>query len=195
MRKGNLKISENTVVHCSTEELANKVLAIADNLGCMWIGGSLYTMHNNYDKCGNTTVYDLHRGTYFDLKEINRTNYNVISAEEFIKRHQSYPTSFEKVEILFDVSKIGTKGIEITTADGHSVRIICTDAKKNHYPIIALVTFDNEAEVVRRYDLKGQNPSYCSDSQLIMWEKREVTTMTIKEIEESLGITNLRISI
>lgn len=194
MRKGNLKISENTVVHCSTEELANKVLAIAANLGYGWCSGNTYTITDNcYYLYGSNMVYNLHAGTHLSLK--NAEMYDVISAEEFIKRHQSYPTSFEKVEILFDVSKIGTKGIEITTADGHSVRIICTDKKKTSYPIIALVTFDNEAEAVRRYDLKGQNPSYCSDSQLIMWEKREVTTMTIKEIEESLGITNLRISI
>lgn len=195
MCKGDLKISENTVVYCSTEELANKVLAIADNLGYCWSSGTSYLRYNHYDKNDYGTYYNFHEGRFLRERGFDHNTYAVISAEEFIKRHQSYPTSFEKVEILFDVSKIGTKGIEITTVDGHSVRIVCTDAKKNHYPIIALVTFDNEAEVVCRYGLKGQNPSYCSDFQLIMWEKTQVTTMTIKEIEESLGITNLRISI
>lgn len=48
MEKGDLKIDINTVVHCPTEELANEVLAIADNLGYKWHSGNRYIKDNHW---------------------------------------------------------------------------------------------------------------------------------------------------
>lgn len=44
---------------------------------------------------------------------------------------------------------------EVVTRDGHSVRIICTDARNNNYPIIALVSLKGGTEVVCAYTKNG----------------------------------------
>lgn len=44
---------------------------------------------------------------------------------------------------------------EVVTRDGHSVRIICTDARNNNYPIIALVSLKGGTEVVCGYTKNG----------------------------------------
>ena len=51
-------------------------------------------------------------------------------------------------------------GKPVCTRDGHSVRIICFDAKRGNYPIIALVENKGE-EVVVSYNLDGR---YCNDN-------------------------------
>ena len=44
---------------------------------------------------------------------------------------------------------------EVVTRSGHSVRIICTDARNNNYPIIALVSLKGGTEVVCAYTKNG----------------------------------------
>lgn len=44
---------------------------------------------------------------------------------------------------------------EVVTRDGHSVRIICTDARNNNYPIVALVSLKGGTEVVCGYTKNG----------------------------------------
>ena len=44
---------------------------------------------------------------------------------------------------------------EVVTRSGHSVRIICTDARNNNYPIIALVSLKSGTEVVCAYTKNG----------------------------------------
>ena len=44
---------------------------------------------------------------------------------------------------------------EVVTRGGHSVRIICTDARNNNYPIIALVSLKGGTEVVCAYTKNG----------------------------------------
>jgi hypothetical protein len=39
--------------------------------------------------------------------------------------------------------------------DGKPARIICTDRKGPHAPIVALVTFGDEKEIIRSYTAKG----------------------------------------
>lgn len=44
---------------------------------------------------------------------------------------------------------------EVVTRSGHSVRIICTDARNNNYPIIALVSLKGGTEAVCAYTKNG----------------------------------------
>ena len=44
---------------------------------------------------------------------------------------------------------------EVVTRDGHSVRILCTDARNNNYPIVALVSLNGGTEILCGYTKEG----------------------------------------
>lgn len=87
--KNKLKISENTVIHCPTEELANEVLSIADKLGYKSMTGYKYTGINCWYVEKENTCYDLTRGFYDSLHYYKSQGKIVIMAEEFIKLHKN----------------------------------------------------------------------------------------------------------
>lgn len=82
-----LKIDDSTVVHCPTEELANQVLRIADELGYRWNTRKKYTEYNHWDEYEDQTCYYFKCGTYCEKSNFIENNNNIISAEEFIKLH------------------------------------------------------------------------------------------------------------
>lgn len=79
--KGDLKISENTVVHCRTQELAKKVVSIFINNNYRWSMGETHWNINKGNTCYNPKTRDL---AYCSLEWYLDEGYNVISAEEFI---------------------------------------------------------------------------------------------------------------
>ena len=44
---------------------------------------------------------------------------------------------------------------EVVTRDGHSVRILCTDARNSNYPIVALVSLKGGTEILCGYTKEG----------------------------------------
>ena len=84
--KGDLKISENTVVHCPTEELAKLVISIFIDNNYRWPMGE--THWSIYEDC---TCYNpkLNKELGYESKEwyINKA-YNIISAKDFIALHK-----------------------------------------------------------------------------------------------------------
>lgn len=107
MCKGNLKIYQNTVVHCPTKELANKVLAIAHSLGYRWSNDSFFIDRLFYNEYKEQTCYDIYEGKYGSLSYFQNNWYYIISAEEFINLH----TMNKKVYYRGD-SKRGNEIIE-----------------------------------------------------------------------------------
>ena len=86
--KGDLKISENTVVHCPTEELANQVLAIGEVCGRTWSSGDKYSDKNLWERNKKESCYNLNTGATDNVDWYKEKGYNVISAEEFIALHK-----------------------------------------------------------------------------------------------------------
>lgn len=82
-----LKISENTVVHCETKELADKVLLIAHCLGYKWSSGSSYLEYNRWNTYGSNTHYNLFKGEFSDYTKDFGDDYIKISAQDFINLH------------------------------------------------------------------------------------------------------------
>ena len=58
-------IKENTVIHCETEEEAERILGMAHGLGYKWLYGSSFKDYNNWD--GDYTCYYLFKGMYGSL--------------------------------------------------------------------------------------------------------------------------------
>jgi hypothetical protein len=84
MKKRDLKISENMVVHCPTEELANEVLSIADKLGYRWGSGSRYTDYTHWNLYKEKTCYNLTKGLYATVGYYELMEKTIISAKDFI---------------------------------------------------------------------------------------------------------------
>ena len=75
-----------------------------------------------------------------------------------------------KKEIIksFDLASY-KNGAKVKTRDGHEARIICTDAKDEKYPIIALVKLFDNNEVVVHYTSEGKTQGVAiSDSDLVI---------------------------
>ena len=62
-----------------------------------------------------------------------------------------------KKEIIkpFDLASY-KNGAKVKTRDGHEVRIICTDAKNPHFPIVALIKLVDCSETTQSYTSKGK---------------------------------------
>ncbi len=59
-------IKEKTVIHCETEEEAERILGMAHELGYTWLYGSSFKDYNNWD--GDYTCYYLFKGMYGSLR-------------------------------------------------------------------------------------------------------------------------------
>lgn len=85
-----LKIPKNTVIHCPTEELANKVLAILDKCGYTWNCIDRAIDRNNYFIYKENTCYNPSSCGYLVYANIGfyeDRGYKIIEATEFIKLH------------------------------------------------------------------------------------------------------------
>lgn len=79
-------------------------------------------------------------------------------------------------------------GAKIKTRYGHEVRIICTDAKDENYPIIALAKLFNNDEVVAHYTSEGKVrlDTGVSDNDLVIVDEDE-EFWSDKENKEAKG--------
>ena len=114
MEKGDLKIDKNTVVHCTTEELANKVLAIADKLGYRWEGES-YKGLNRWGTFKEQTCYNLTVGRLCNIYYYKNEKYNIIEAENFLKFHENNVAKTDSSDIdweqrRYEIAKSAVQG-------------------------------------------------------------------------------------
>lgn len=86
--KCDLKVDYNTLVNCSTEELAKEVLSIIERLGYKWNDGTLYSHENAWERWRINTCYDIHNGFVGHIGYYECIGCNIISAEEFIALHK-----------------------------------------------------------------------------------------------------------
>ena len=82
-----------------------------------------------------------------------------------------------KKEIIkpFDLASY-KNGAKIRTRDGHEARIICTDAKNPHFPIVALIKLVDCSEITQSYTSKGKTQltkGTISDNDLVIVEEVE----------------------
>ena len=97
-----MKLVENTVVHCPTEELANKILKIAHDNGYKWCSGYSYISRNNWEHYKENTCYNIVKGTYCDKEYSLDRHYTIISAKQFLINNL-------KQEIMKDLKYFQTK--------------------------------------------------------------------------------------
>lgn len=101
-----MKLTENTAVHCPTEELANKVLKVAHDNGYKWITGYSYISKNIWNCHKENTCYNIVNGSYADTHFYLDNNYTIMSAEQFLKYNS-------KQEIMKDLKYFQTKTLRV----------------------------------------------------------------------------------
>lgn len=85
-----LKISENTAIHCPTEEEANEVLKIFHKLGLTWFTGHSIFEINSWERKKELTCYIPCWRCFSGVDEIKLFGGNkVISAQDFLKLHHN----------------------------------------------------------------------------------------------------------
>jgi hypothetical protein len=94
---GDLKIDNNTVVHCKTEELAKQVLKIAYKLGYKWSNGASFLYEHKWNLFKDLSHYFLHEG-FVAKRDFFGINYKIISAQEFIDLHKTEETLLSKLQ-------------------------------------------------------------------------------------------------
>lgn len=102
-----LKLKANTVIHCNTKELAEKVTEILDKLEITWCSGELYGENLEYGCYGSETCYFPERGEYCSLEYFTGKSYKIISAKEFINLHNNTILDLNEDIKLCEVLKIG----------------------------------------------------------------------------------------
>lgn len=88
----NIRISNNLIVHCPTEEVAKKVLKCFHDLGCIWRGGSSCSQSDtHWDTFMWDTCYCHARGRIYIESIRNLRGCQMITGEDFLK--QCAPTN------------------------------------------------------------------------------------------------------
>ena len=75
-------IKEKTVVHCETEQEANRILEMAESLGYKWWYGKNYEDNTAWNIYKSTTCYYLFDGSYSDYDYFKNRNYTIIPSTQ-----------------------------------------------------------------------------------------------------------------
>ena len=75
-------IKENTVIHCESEEEAERILGIAHELGYKWCTGDNYENNTEWSVFESKMCYDLLEGSYSAYDYFKNKNYTIIPSTQ-----------------------------------------------------------------------------------------------------------------
>jgi hypothetical protein len=84
-------IDDTTVIHCLTQEEANKVTALAQKAGLTWVNGKQYDTGNKWDIRGSKTCYFLTEGLAHSVDYFKEEKFKIMPANEFITLNSAPP--------------------------------------------------------------------------------------------------------
>lgn len=91
MQSQTKKLEEFTnkeVIHCPTEELANKICELLNNNGFSWNTGRLYIYDNNWKYYKENTCYSVKKGKYSDIDCYKSEGYTIYKAEDVLALYE-----------------------------------------------------------------------------------------------------------
>ena len=79
--------------------------------------------------------------------------------------------------------------LKVTTRDGKDVRIICTNVKGTHFPVVALWDFDGKKELCDWYRADGRSiDEFEQDCDLVFATEKKVGWINLFKINSTLTI-------
>ena len=117
-------IKENTVIHCETEEEAERILGMAHELGYKWHTGENYENDTEWNIYKSTMCYYLFDGSYGDYDYFKNGKYNIIHSTQIadLEPEKSIgwlPASLDidamnkKASEKLPIDKVTTKNLDI----------------------------------------------------------------------------------
>lgn len=110
-------IDDNTVVHCKTLKEAEKATAIAEKAGFTWINQKKFSEGSlKWEVRKEKTCYSFYEGVSHDYDYFKSEGYNIMSAEEFIKKNSepempNIPLTPEQLE--FNLDRLATESDKV----------------------------------------------------------------------------------
>lgn len=99
-------IKENTVIHCETEQEANRILGMAHELGYKWWIGMNYKNNTEWGVYKSKMCYDLFGGSYSHYDYFNNKNYTIIPSTQIADLEEKKTTVWTTPPKDFEHDKI-----------------------------------------------------------------------------------------
>lgn len=136
-------IKENTVIHCETEQEANRILGMAHELGYKWWTGKNYENNTEWNIYKSKMCYDLFGGSYSHYDYFKNKNYTIIPSTQIGGNHYS-DMVIQPIEFIH---KNGLSFIQ-----GNIIKYVCRykskggiqDLNKAKHYIDLLIEFEEE---------------------------------------------------
>jgi hypothetical protein len=173
----------NYVMHCKTEEEAKDFCKYLHSLGRKWYAGNSYLKDTCWDDYEENTGYYFNKGTFGHIHTAYRYGYTILEWSDFMS------TEFTKDKL--------ESGMVVEYRNGER-RLVVNRLFIGEIAYGSLGNFDenlkhkcgnSELDIVKVY--KAYDNSFeCmfKDYNLtLIWERKEVVKLTVKEICEKLG--------
>ena len=98
-------IKPNTVIHCATEEEANRILGMAHELGYKWHTGENYENNTEWNCYNSTTCYYLFDGSFASYGYFEVRNYNIIPSTQIADLEEKKSTGWTPAPEDIDAMK------------------------------------------------------------------------------------------
>ena len=98
-------MKENTVIHCETEEEANRILGMAHELGYKWNTGDNYEDNTEWNTYKSTTCYYLFDGSFASYGYFEVRNYNIIPSTQIADLEEKKSTGWTPAPEDIDAMK------------------------------------------------------------------------------------------
>lgn len=190
----NKYVGKELSVRCKTEDLANEFLILADSFGYKWRNGCSYLFSNCWNIFEEYTCYRIFNGLFESLDFCESNCFNIIE--------------FKGESMEFKQEDLKT-GMVVERRNGEMLMFLDTElsrifVSKNFTYSARLESFENfknkfgyPCDIIRVFSLEKEvnlEKENWGTTKVLWEEKSKETTMTIKEIEEKLGVSNLRIT-
>lgn len=117
-------IKVNTVIHCETEEEAERILGIAHKLGRKWVDDEYYIGNTRWEFEKSKTCYQLIDGTYSNYDYFKNGIYNIIPSTQIADLEEKKTTDWtpapadieamnKKASEKLPIDKVTTRNLDI----------------------------------------------------------------------------------
>lgn len=124
-------IKKHIVIHCRTEEEANRILGMAHELGYKWCTGEPYKGNTMWESERSKTCYHLLDGTYCSYKYFKNGNYNIIPSTQIADFEEKKTTDWSFSPETIKELKAGEKANNRYVLKRDVLTILSVESKLN----------------------------------------------------------------
>jgi len=163
------EFTDKDVIHCPTEEIANKICKLLHDKGFTWCSGSSYIGHNNWRPYQEETCYLVLKGRY-DSKNFYENEGTIHKAEDILAL---YTVSEEKLPEEYIVE---CKIVE-------ECNIVASHIKEVDYDCLSVFRYVINSKILGKDSTLYYNiPGKCSHLPILTFQQFQEQIMNIQKI-------------